>query len=205
MSELNLEEYYPEDHWEWEEDWFWVKWLRRKGLLDYYDRENGTDKRGWVSKTWGRNMWRFLIPALHRLHKLKWQIAWAEDEIECGYKYLKGCEGSITLNFEDIEKEDLVRFLSDPEPGAYRNMYDPRISKVTDTTLTLSDDWGYCCPSCGWTAWDGGMDFYKAWNCRVENSYSGSSMDHMGPCHSWDEEWFCLRCWQIFGYSSGDC
>lgn len=204
MSEVRLEEYYPDDHWEWEEDWFWVKWLGRKGFLDYYDRDKGTDKRGWVSKTWGRNMWRFVIPVLHRFHKLKWQIAWDEDEIEYGYKYLKGSEGSVTLNFDDIDKEDLVRFLSDPEPGEYRNMYDARVSKVTDTTLTLSDGWGYCCPSCGWSAWDD-SDFYKAWYCRIENGYSGSSMDHMGTCHSWDEEWFCLRCWQIFGYSNGDC
>lgn len=142
---------------EWEEDWFWVKWLRRKGFLDYYDHEKGTDSRGWLSKTWGKAMWRLVIPVLHRLHGLKWQIAWTEDEIEYEYKHLKTCE-----------------------------------------------DGSYNCPSCGWEPWSP-EDFWKVWNCRVVNGWSGCVPDHMGTCNQWSEEWFCLRCWQIYSFSSGDC
>ncbi len=204
MSEVRLESNDWEPYWDWDEDWFWVKWLRRKGFLGYYDRDKGTDSRGWLSKTWGKAMWRFVIPILHRFHRFKWQIAWTEDEIEYGYKYLKGCEGSITLSFEDIEKEDLVRFLSDPEPGTSRDMYAARVRKVTDTTLTLDPGWSYGCPSCGWEPWSP-EDFWKVWNCRIVNGWSGSVPDHMGICNSWDEEWFCLRCWQVYEFSSGDC
>ncbi len=145
------------ENWEWEEDWFWVKWLRRKGFLDFCDSEAGTDKRGWMSRTWGKTMWRWVIPVLHRFHGFKWQIAWDEDEIEYGYEYLKDCES-----------------------GSYN------------------------CPSCGWES-PTPENFYKAWNCRIPYSWSGTSMNHWSTCHQWDEEWFCLRCWQIFSYSTGDC
>lgn len=197
---------YTEDGWpEWEEDWFWVKWLRRKGFLDYYDSEAGTDSRGWLSKTWGKAMWRFVIPVLHSLHGLKWQIAWTEDEIEYGYKYLKTCEdGSVTIDLENIERDDLVVLLKDTAPGEARDIHAPRIRKLTDTTITLYTAWSYNCPSCGWEPW-APEDFWKVWNCRVVNGWSGSVPDHMGTCHQWDEEWLCLRCWQVYEFSSGDC
>ena len=109
------QEEYPHPN---ESDWFLVKWLRLR-KIGFFDEVGGGDpysRRGWVSKKWGLFMWKFIIPVLVKLHKMKWQAVYdadENDEIGWEYKYLRDCgdgNGWVVRKISDIDPEDFTHF-----------------------------------------------------------------------------------------------
>ncbi len=70
------------------------------------------------------------------------------------------------------------------------------------TESEMKDKGIYSCDKCG-KSYE--YEMFPPLTSKIYNYSYTTSLDHWGNCVSWEEKWFCKRCWNIYEFDNGDC